>query len=451
MDSFDREFQSEGLGKPLRPTSLAKLHNILRCDSELKNVFCFNTFTGDVEHSQDNILLSPTAKLGTTIADIDMASLRNYLTRKYNLSPSRGNVEDAVIDVALCNQYHPIKDYLESVRWDGVARLDTWLTDILGAADTSFYRAAGRKIFVAAVKRIYNPGCYFAQLPIIEGMQRIGKSRLLKEMGGEWYASIHLKTQDSKSIVEDMRGKWILEIEEMAGFSRQEVEYMKAFISRQTDRVRAAYARHANDYPRQSVMIATMNPDGAENKYLNDQTGNVRYWPIACADNKKIKIDQFIDLRDQYFAEAMVLYQKGEPLWLDTEEQEQVAEVQQELRLAEDPWGPDILEWSEHRMKGLASGGVVVREIAREALKLPASAHHSGAWRRISRVLIKAGWSRQRRTVGAREWEYLPPAPQDADWGPEAAPSAALEAPLPAAPEALSAAPEAPEGEEWSE
>jgi putative DNA primase/helicase len=420
MDSFDEELEDEVV--PTKQTALNKLIFYLSTDEQLKGMFCFNMFTNEIEHAQDNHLLSHMAKKGTIVTDADASCIRVYISKKHGMLASKVNIDDAIIHVAFNKSYHPIKDYLESLKWDGQERLDFWLQDICGAEDNAYTRAVGRKMFVAAVKRIYEPGCYYAQLVILEGKQRIYKSRLVKEMGGNWYASIHLKTHDTKTVVEEMKGKWILEIEELAGFGKQDTEHMKAFVSRQHDRVRLSYARKANDYPRQSIMIATMNPDQGDNKYLVDSTGNVRYWPIACSDDK-IQIDAFTDIRDQLFAEAMHLYQKGESLWLNTEEQEKLAEREQVNRMSEDPWVKVIEEWLAEKEKSLLDHKIYVEDIAMDCLEIAKEKLHSGITRRISRIMAECGWEKTRETKvddkGIRRYYYCPGKPTEVDWDEE--------------------------------
>lgn len=419
MDSFDKEFQEEMGEDEVRAkgkTSLSKIIDILMTDKELKDIFCFNIFTNTVEHSYDNHLLSHYAKKGTSLTDIDYSCLRTYISTVHKIAPTKVNLEDAVIHVAMRRCYHPIKDYLESLKWDEKKRLDRWLIDICGAKESAYTQAVGRKMLVAAVKRIYEPGCYYSQLVILEGRQQLNKSRLVKAIGDKWYASMPLKTHDVKTAVEEMRGKWILEIEELAGFNKQDVQFMKAFLSRQSDRVRLSYGRHAQDFPRQSIMIATMNPDKGENKYLLDNTGNVRFWPIRCRDDAVIDIDRFEKNRDHLFAEAMHLYQKGEVLWLDDKESKAQATEEQELRMTLDPWTSVIRDWLAEKEGDLLTKKITAKDIALDCLDISKERLHSGSYRRIGQIMAIMGWDRHRDSTGSREWYYTPPVREEVDW-----------------------------------
>jgi predicted P-loop ATPase len=411
-DSFDNAYNGEvntptpgpGTNQPLH-----RLMHILANDSEIRGMFCFNCFTARIEHAQDNyILLAPSAKKTAPVIDEDVVLLKMYVATKYHLTLSVTAFWEVITNEAMKKQVHPLKDYFEKLVWDTTPRLDKWLTQICGAPDNVYTNAVGRKIMVAIVKRVYEPGCYFAQLPILEGAQRIGKSRLVKSIGGDWYASINLQTHDTRQVIEDMYGKSVLEIEELAGFNKQDVEFMKAFISRTTDRARLSYARVSRDYPRQSVMIATMNPDAGGNHYLTDSTGNVRYWPIPCSG--KIQIDAFLDVRDQLFAEAVHLYRRGESLWLDAESENEMAILEQQERMVEDPWQEMIGKWLEDKAKLYSTQDMTTTKIAMDCLEIPRERVHRSVQIRIGRIMVNLGWTRKRKNFGKREMYYEPPA-----------------------------------------
>jgi len=183
------------------------------------------------------------------------------------------------------------------------------------------------------VRRVYEPGCQFDNLIILEGAQGIFKTTMLRILGGEWYAPFSIKA-DSKDAVDVMRGKWLLEMEELAQMRSTDIEHVKAFLSRKVDRVRLSYRMNAQDFPRQSVLIGTMNPVG-DNTYFKDSTGNRRFWPIAC--NSYIDVEWIKENRDQIFAEAMRGW-RTEPLFLDKKESLDVSIAEQEERQAKDPW-----------------------------------------------------------------------------------------------------------------
>lgn len=249
--------------------------------------------------------------------DDDDSALRYYLEKHYEIT-ARGKVEDALAVVQSENAFHPVRDYLDSLKWDGVERLDTIFIDYLGCEDNAYTRAVGRKIFTAAVNRIYEPGCKMDYMPVLIGEQGIGKSHMLRIMGGEW-RSDSLSTVTGREAYEALDGVWIMEMGELAAMSsrKADIESVKLFISKQSDSYRKAYGRHTVDYKRQCVFIGTTN----DSEFLRDYTGNRRFWPIEANPVLATK-DIFTELpkeRDQLWAEAVYRYEHKEPLFLSRE------------------------------------------------------------------------------------------------------------------------------------
>lgn len=248
--------------------------------------------------------------------DTDDAGLRDYTER---LLKFRGKdvVEDALALVASQHAYHPVREYLESLVWDGRPRLDTLLIDYLGAEDCAYTRAVTRKACVAAVARVYQPGIKYDTAIIISGPQGVGKSTVVARLAREWYTD-SITNLEGKDAMELIQGRWIIELGELAALNRSELQSVKAAITRQEDQYRAAYARRAEQHPRQCVFWGTTNTLD----YLRDPTGNRRFWPVdACAKPPKYRpyLDLTDEVVDQLWAEARAYYQMGEPLVLPEE------------------------------------------------------------------------------------------------------------------------------------
>lgn len=262
----------------------------------------------------------------TTWTDTDDAGLRYYLEKSYKLV-SKGKTDDAIAFVQEKNSFHPVRDYLGELKWDGTERLDTLFIDYLGAEDTAYNRAVARKIMTAAVARVYTPGCKMDYMPVLVGKQGIGKSHMLSILGGEWFSDSITNIQ-GKEGYEALHGSWIVEWAELSAARKADIESMKQFISKRDDRYRKAYARRVTDNPRQCVFIGTTNDD----EFLRDYTGNRRFWPVqtnAALATKSV----FEDLpkeRDQLWAEAVERFRQHEPLYLDSELQAKALEVQEE-------------------------------------------------------------------------------------------------------------------------
>lgn len=264
--------------------------------------------------------------------DADDAQLRLYLEQLYGLT-SKDRIFDAVNVVAQANRFHPIRDYLAGCSWDGVPRVDTLLVDYLGADDTEYTRAVTRKTLVAAVARIYNPGCKFDYMLTLQGRQGLGKSAIIAKLGGPWYSDT-LTTVTGKEAYEQLVGVWIMEVGELAGMRIAESNAVKQFISKSSDRYRPAYGRRIQDFPRQCIFIGTTN----EMQFLRDSTGNRRFWVVATPNDpaRDMWADLDAETVKQVWAEARHYYQAGEPLYLPRELEEQAQQVQEGFE-EEDP------------------------------------------------------------------------------------------------------------------
>ncbi len=238
----------------------------------------------------------------------------------YGFKVSDRDLKAAVVLAANDNAFHPVREYLDGLKWDGVDRVERLFIDYLGAADTAYHRAAARMMLVAAVCRVFEPGHKFDFAVILEGVQGKRKSTFIRKLGRQWYAELDGDFHDAKQMIELMQGAWILEIPELTGFSKADVRAIKAFMSRQSDRARLAYARRAGSFPRQCIFIGSTN----DREYLKDDTGGRRFWPIAC-EVEEIDTETLERLVDQIWAEAFAIYRemRGKqprgtlPLYLD--------------------------------------------------------------------------------------------------------------------------------------
>lgn len=256
----------------------------------------------------------------------DSSCLREHLERAYGLT-GKDRIEDALITVTHRHRKHPVREYLRSLTWDGVPRLDTLLIDFLGAEDTELIRMQTRKQFVAAVARVMRPGCKHDYCLVIVGKEGIGKSTLLRQMAGKWFND-SLVSMEGKEGMEALRKCWVIEIGELVSLKRSEVENVKAYISRQTDTYRPPFGKRKEEFPRQCVFFATTN----ESNFLKGFNGNRRFW-IAETRNTLPKLDVWEDLdeayRNQVWAEAVMRYDKGEKLYLSAELEAESREMQE--------------------------------------------------------------------------------------------------------------------------
>jgi predicted P-loop ATPase len=238
------------------------------------------------------------------------------------------------------NSFHPIRDYLKALEWDGRKRVQDFATKYLGASgDPAYHRAVSRCLFVSAIARVMEPGVKADHVPILEGPQGVGKSSVVEELSKPWFSDdiADLGTKDSAMQV---RSTWVMELSELSAMTKSAMEKIKAFISRKHDRYRPPYGRRVVEVPRQNIFIGSTN-DASWNK---DLTGARRFFPITCGniDLAAVKRD-----RDQLWAEAFAMYKNGGQWWL-TEEETTLAVKEQEARLEIDEWREPIERYVEN-------------------------------------------------------------------------------------------------------
>lgn len=274
---------------------------------------------------------------GMELTDDHNVNVKVWCSNAFGFEPSTTLVMEAHISLLQRNRFHPVKEYLTRIKWDGLPRLPYWLECGLGASgDDAYLEAVGVKVLVAAVKRIFEPGCKFDYVMILEGKQGRGKSTALAGLAGpEWFTDSIGAIQD-KDVVDHMAGKWIIELGELAAIRKSDQDILKAFLSRQVDRVRLPYGKLSRDFPRQSIFVGSTNAS----QYFQDETGNRRFWPVKVeqADFEWLKKN-----RDQLFAEAVFRYQLGEELFL-TKEVEDLAVKEQGKRFDIDEWEDAIVD-----------------------------------------------------------------------------------------------------------
>lgn len=337
---------------------------------------------------------------GGEVADISdraLFALRKAIADRFGFDPQSEHLRDAALTMCYERSYDPVLNYLDNLIWDRRPRLDRWLTTYLDAKDNALTREFGRKTLIAGVRRVRQPGCKFDTVLVLEGEQGRGKSTALAILAGdlEYFTDQDIFHLPSKEQRENIAGKWIVELAELAGLRRTENERSKSFITRQFDRGRNAYARFGGDQPRRCVMIGTTNPD----EYLNDPTGNRRFWPVkvGSVDLKALRRD-----RDQLWAEAAYAEAADEGLTLDPELYAD-AGARQAARLEFDPWEDKLatLRPHGHALNGQNGGIVIEAGIEKifskdvmnfDALGIPPERQTSAQARRIAAAMRKLGW-----------------------------------------------------------
>ncbi|WP_211440113.1 virulence-associated E family protein [Corynebacterium glutamicum] len=271
--------------------------------------------------------------------DNDIAQLQTTISNSYNGLYSPTRMETALLSTASKRAFHPVRDYFNNLLpWDGIPRLDTLLTDYLGAPNTPYTNAVTRKTLVAAVRRTYRPGTKFDTVLTLAGPQGIGKSTIFAKLAGKWFSdSLSIPDMKDKDGAEKLAGNLINEVAELAGMRKMDAETLKAFISRAEDKYRPAYGRTVQTYPRQGIIVGSTN---AKEGFLRDPTGGRRFWVVEVTGEGPQKTwDMDTYTIDQIWAEAIHHEKKGEVLYLEGEIAEAALHHQKEAIEADDRVG----------------------------------------------------------------------------------------------------------------
>jgi predicted P-loop ATPase len=348
---------------------------------------------------------------GDALENLDnvVLMLRHQVLTRFRFDPGPSYMRDALQIECMNHSFDPVRDYLDTLTWDGKPRLDRWLIDYCSATDTPLNRSVGRKVLVAAVRRVRSPGCKFDYLLVLEGDQGQGKSTMLKILAGEDnFCDNEILGSDKKEQQESVQGVWIYEIAELDGIHKSEVTKVKLFVSKTIDMARPAFGRSRVDRKRRGIFIATTNDDN----YLRDTTGNRRFWPVKL--NGKIDLFGIERDRDQLWAEAAEVEATGETLVIP-EDLWGAAAVQQKARMNEDVWeGMISAKLSMYQQGGFTVDGdfalasdangnsewrVSTNFLLSQVLSISPERRSDAVTKRLAGVMRSLGWTRPESTI----------------------------------------------------
>jgi predicted P-loop ATPase len=370
---------------------------------ELQRLVHYNEFALHVEFTR----APPWREIGQNSrwTDADDTALTVWLQERDIAVTNPGKVADTTLLAAQEHAFHPVREYLQGLVWDGVPRLAVWLASYLSAEGSAVYLAAiGRRFLVSAVARIMAPGCQADHVLVIEGAQGIGKTSAARALAvrPEWFAG-NLPDIHSKDAAIQLLGHWIIEISELKAIRNSQQEATKSFITETVDTFRPPYGRRTAQFPRQCVFIATTN----ESEYLRDRTGNRRFWPVRCGH---VDVDVLVRDRDQLWAEAVQQYWLG-TAWHLTDAEIAIARDEQGARVFTTELESDVASYLrslrdrgkiETSVKDVLVSGLGLKvdaptyvEAARKIGSAVAEAMELAGWKKVCRARTDEG----RRTV----------------------------------------------------
>lgn len=402
------EWQSK-LGKSDRGTLIEcwqNIYMICKFHPAWKGVLAFDAFSQVPVKLKDTPTGSPAGEwtpqdeylLGLWLSHQLDYTVRSLLT-----------INTGVMACANSSKFHPITDWLNTLTWDGTERLAHWLNECLGVKQDEYSATVGRYFILNMVARVFDPGCIMRYVPVLEGAQNRGKSTALRILGGEWYSDAHLELT-SKDAFELIQGTWLQEIAEMGAFNKSEANRVKHFVSTPDDTWVPKYVRGRQKVKRQVVFAGTTN----EKQYLKDWTGNTRYLPLRCMEDGDIELRVLEGMREQLFAEAVVLLRAGARRYATAEEEARLFVPHQDERQVDHPWREPILAYLYRPEIVLEpTFQIGTHELLTKALHVDTSKLTLMMQQDVGRIMDSLGWARQREGGGQRRWFYVRPEKRD--------------------------------------
>ncbi len=323
---------------------------------------------------------------GSLLHDSHATHAQHWLACCQHTKFSKLATRAAMVHAARCHGFHPVRDYLRSLRWDGTFRLHNWLQAYLGASDEPYIHIVGRMWLISAVARVMQPGCQADHALVLEGRQGCGKSTAIAILAGDWYLP-SLPDVQSKDSSQVLPGRWLAEIAELDAFRKAEVTRIKEYLTRRTDVYRPAYGEFILDQPRQVVFAGTTN----DSHWHKDATGGRRFWPIPVA---QLDRDTLTRDRDQLWAEAHEAYLGGAEWHPKDEATIEALTLAQDERFQSDDWERKVAAWvNETELTGSIRDGLSIGEVLSGALGVETKHHDQSAQTRVGAILTRMSWN----------------------------------------------------------
>jgi len=387
----------DGAAKGLKTIGL-NANLILTHFHEWKSTIRFNEVTREID-----VFGGPLAGQPKACQDI---FVMNWLAAsEFRLNISRGEVADQLCIVARANSYDPLRDWLETLAWDGKERVGTFFARFFSAeGSVEYLESISRCFLISCVARAMQPGCEVHTAPILVGDQGAGKSRALKALGQPFFTDAKVTMNGDKDGQMLISSHWLVELAELAGWKAVDNEAIKGFISRAEDKFRPPYGRVTEAFKRRCVFVGTTN----EVEMLSDQSGNRRWWPVQVG---KIDVDLVTRERDQLFAEALVMYRAGKQWHLTEAEARSASEHAEAFTMSDSARREQIVAWFSAKAPNERPAEMSIFDILSQVFCIPSAQFTKLLEMQGAKSLRALGFQKTRRRIGGeRSWVYKTPA-----------------------------------------
>lgn len=361
---------------------------IMENDDRFANCMRFNEF------AQETFICGNVPWQGNnfrTWENYDDSSLFSLIQSEYGMK-NRNDYFDALRNVSMKNRFHPVRELLDSLEWDGTEKIRSLPVDYLGVEDTEYNYQVFKLSMLGAVARIYDPGCKFDYMTIFTGKQGLGKSTFLRKlaMKDEWFSD-NLDGLDTNDALQLLLGTWILELAELKSFTRTMggTDSIKRFLSSTQDKFRLPYERRAEVFPRQCIFYGTTN----RSEFLQDETGNRRFLIVHTGINKPQKDVFGSEIEKDImaaWAQAVHIWKTEKPLLILPGSCQEEAQRLQNDSMAEDGKVGIIAAYLEDKQR------VCVLELWQKALGEQGRPQKWQSTEIVEIVLSLPGWERMK-------------------------------------------------------
>lgn len=332
-----------------------------------------------------------------------------WLAEFYRLDVTSATVTESIEMIARERRFHPVREHLRSLVWDGVPRAEEWLIRYCNVDDSEYARTVATLFLRGMVARVMQPGCKFDYCLVLEGAEGLRKSTLARTLGLDWGSDTPLDLQNNREAASALHGRWVMEFAEMESVTRAEAHLQKSFLSRQFDQYRPVYSRRNIKVPRQCVFIGTTN----ETEYIKEGQGARRFWPVTVG--AAVDIAGLSAVLAQLLAEAVVQYDAGERWYPSDAEQANLFREQQMARVVQESLVDALHDWvlepspDELHARATHDGMFSLADAAFRCLKVSWAQLTRDLQIRVGKALSALGCQRIEKRNGMTRFWYKAP------------------------------------------